>query len=281
MNVNMWQHPAVQANLDLLRTRGVRVIDPGTGDLACGMIGAGRMAEPEAIADVVFQSMGRRNDLAGETVLVTAGGTREALDPVRYIGNRSSGKMGYALAEAARARGAAVILVSAPTALTPPAACEYVPVTSAAQMGAAVLKHLPKATVVVGAAAVADFRPASVQAEKIRREGKLVLSLEPTEDILRAAAESEARRPGTLIIAFAAETTLDVTRAREKMLAKNADAILLNDISGAETGFDADCNAGTFITADSALELPSMPKREIADHILDQLLTLRARHLVR
>ena len=121
MNVNMWQHPAVQANVDILRQRGVRVIDPGTGDLACGMIGAGRMAEPEAIADVVFQSMGRRNDLAGETVLVTAGGTREALDPVRYIGNRSSGKMGYALADAAQSRGAKVILVSGPTALYPPA----------------------------------------------------------------------------------------------------------------------------------------------------------------
>ena len=134
MNVNMWQHPAVQANLDILRQRGVRVVEPGTGDLACGMVGAGRMAEPEAIADVVFQSMGRRNDLAGETVLVTAGGTREALDPVRYIGNRSSGKMGYALADAAQSRGAKVILISGPSALHPPARCEVVPVTTAEEM---------------------------------------------------------------------------------------------------------------------------------------------------
>src|SRR5579864_7327802 len=134
MNVNMWQHPAVQANIDILRQRGVRVIDPGTGDLACGMIGAGRMAEPEAIADIVFQSMGRRNDLAGETILVTAGGTREALDPVRYIGNRSSGKMGYALAEAAQSRGAKVILVSGPSALHAPPRCELVKITTAAEM---------------------------------------------------------------------------------------------------------------------------------------------------
>jgi phosphopantothenoylcysteine decarboxylase/phosphopantothenate--cysteine ligase len=223
--------------------------------------------------------LGESQDLLGETILITAGGTREAIDPVRFIGNRSSGKMGYALAEAARQRGANVILVSAPTALTPPAACEYVPVTSAAEMGAAVLQQLAEATVLIGAAAVADFRAAIVPAEKIRREDKLVLSLEPTEDILRAAAR--ARRSGTLIIAFAAETTADVARAREKMLAKQADAIVLNDVSGTETGFDSDLNAGTFITADSVLELPPMPKREMADRILDQLLTLHARHLVR
>ena len=145
MNVNMWQHPAVQANLDILRQRGVRVIEPGTGDLACGMVGAGRMAEPEAIADVVFHSMGRRNDLAGETVLVTAGGTREALDPVRYIGNRSSGKMGYALADAAQSRGAKVILISGPSALHPPARCEMVLVTTAAEMRKAVLERMVEA----------------------------------------------------------------------------------------------------------------------------------------
>jgi phosphopantothenoylcysteine decarboxylase/phosphopantothenate--cysteine ligase len=187
--------------------------------------------------------------------------------------------MGYALAEAAQRRGAQVILISAPTALPPPPGCTVVPVVSAAQMHAAVLEHLPNATVVIGAAAVADFRPASVSPEKIRREGKLVLELEPTEDILRAVATP--RRPGTLVIAFAAETTPDLARARQKMLAKGADAILLNDISGSHTGFDSEQNAGWFLTADSAVELPPMPKREMAHRILDQLLSLRARHLVR
>jgi len=282
MNVNMWNHPATQANLSILRDRGVTIVEPGSGYLACGMVGSGRLADIEAIADAVMKALSaptREQDLLGETILITAGGTREAIDPVRFIGNRSSGKMGYALAEAARQRGASVILVAAPTALTPPPACEYVAVTSAAEMRAAALERLPQATVVIGAAAVADFRPASLSTEKIRREGKLVLELEPTEDILREVAAT--RRPGTLVIAFAAETTPDVTRAREKMLAKQADAILLNDISGVQTGFDSDHNAGWFLTADSALELPPMPKPEMAGRILDQVLSLRARHLVR
>ena len=282
MNVNMWNHPATQANLQILRERGVSIVEPGSGYLACGMTGSGRLADIEAIADAVMKAVsapGRDQDLLGETILITAGGTREAIDPVRFIGNRSSGRMGYALAEAARQRGASVILVSAPTALAAPEGCTFVPVTSAAEMSAAVAQNLSSATVVIGAAAVADFRAAAVSSEKLRREGKLILELEPTEDILRTAAS--ARRPGTLIIAFAAETTADVTRAREKMAAKQADAILLNDISGAETGFDSDRNAGAFITSDSVLELPSMPKWEMADRILDQLLTLRARLLIR
>ena len=282
MNINMWNHAATQANLQVLRDRGVTIVEPGSGYLACGMIGSGRLADVEAIAEAVMTAASmptREQDLLGESILITAGGTREAIDPVRFLGNRSSGKMGHALAEAARSRGANVILVSAPTALTPPPGCEYVRVTSAADMHTAVLQHLPQATVVIGAAAVADFRPASVTTEKIRREGRLVLELEATEDILREAAQ--ARRSGTLIIAFAAETTADAPRAREKMIAKRADAILLNDISGASTGFDSDQNAGMFITADTTLELPAMPKREMAHRILDQLLTLRARHLVR
>ncbi len=162
MNVNMWNHPATQANVDVLRERGVRVIEPGTGDLACGMVGAGRMAEPDAIADVVLRSLGRRNDLAGEVVLVTAGGTREALDPVRFLGNRSSGKMGYALADAAQSRGARVILVSGPTALHPPAHCELVRVTTAEEMRNAVLDRMKDATLIIKAAAVADYRPVHV-----------------------------------------------------------------------------------------------------------------------
>ena len=162
MNVNMWNHPATQANLEILRQRGVRVVEPGTGELACGMVGEGRMAEPEAIADAVLSALGRRHDLAGEVVLVTAGGTREALDPVRFIGNRSSGKMGYALAEAARSRGAKVILISGPSSLHAPAHCELVKVTTAEEMRNAVLARMSEATLVIKAAAVADYRPVDV-----------------------------------------------------------------------------------------------------------------------
>ncbi len=204
MNVNMWNHPATQANLETLRQRGVRVVEPGTGDLACGMVGAGRMAEPDAIADAVLRALGRRHDLAGEIVLVTAGGTREALDPVRFLGNRSSGKMGYALAEAAQSRGAKVILVSGPTALHPPAHCEVVKVVTAGEMREAVLKRMAEATMVVKAAAVADYRPVAVSEQKLKRTGPMTLELAPTEDIL--AEVVRRRRPGQLIMGFAAET---------------------------------------------------------------------------
>jgi phosphopantothenoylcysteine decarboxylase/phosphopantothenate--cysteine ligase len=162
MNVNMWDHPATQANLEILRSRGVRVVEPGTGELACGMVGAGRMAEPDSIADAVLGALGRRHDLAGEVVLVTAGGTREALDPVRFLGNRSSGKMGYALAEAAQSRGAKVILVSGPSVLYPPAHCDVVKVTTADEMRQAVLSRMAEATLIIKAAAVADYRPVNV-----------------------------------------------------------------------------------------------------------------------
>ena len=273
MNVNMWQHPAVQANLDILRQRGVRVIEPGTGDLACGMVGAGRMAEPEAIADVVFHSMGRRNDMAGETVLVTAGGTREALDPVRYIGNRSSGKMGYALADAAQSRGAKVILVSGPSALHPPARCEVVRVTTAAEMRKAVLELMVEATMIIKAAAVADYRPVSVSEQKLKRSGPMVLELAPTEDIL--AEVTKNRRPGQLIIGFAAETQNTMENGRAKLLRKGADAIVVNDVSGEGVGIDSERNAATFLTPSTSIELPEMTKRKLADRILDEISALR------
>jgi len=273
MNVNMWQHPAVQANLETLRQRGVRVIDPGTGDLACGMIGAGRMAEPEAIADFVFNSLGRRNDLAGETVLITAGGTREALDPVRYIGNRSSGKMGYALADAAQSRGARVILVSGPTALHPPARCEVVRITTAEEMRKIVLGRMAEATMVVKAAAVADYRPATVSEQKLKRTGPMTLELAPTEDIL--AELTRQRRPGQLIVGFAAETHDMIENGRAKLLRKGADAIVVNDVSAEGLGIDADNNAATFLTPSTSIDLPEMPKRKLADRILDEIVALR------
>jgi phosphopantothenoylcysteine decarboxylase/phosphopantothenate--cysteine ligase len=273
MNVNMWEHPATQANLEILRQRGVRVIPPGTGDLACGMVGAGRMAEPAAIADAVLAALGRRHDLAGEVLLVTAGGTREALDPVRFLGNRSSGKMGYALAEAAQSRGAKVILISGPTALHPPAHSELIRITTADEMRQAVLERMNEATLVIKAAAVADYRPVSVSEQKLKRSGPLTLELAPTEDIL--AEVVRRRRPGQLIVGFAAETENRMENGRAKLLRKGADAIVINDVAAEGVGFDSDSNAATFLTLSTAIELPEMSKRSLADRILDEILTLR------
>jgi phosphopantothenoylcysteine decarboxylase/phosphopantothenate--cysteine ligase len=273
MNVNMWEHPATQANLEILRQRGVRVIEPGTGDLACGMVGAGRMAEPEAIAEAVLNALGRSHDLAGEVVLVTAGGTREAVDPVRFLGNRSSGKMGYALAEAAHSRGARVILISGPVALHPPAHCELIKVTTADEMRAAVLGRMNEVTLVIKAAAVADYRPINVSEQKLKRSGPLTLELAPTEDIL--AEVVRRRRAGQLIVGFAAETQNPVENGRAKLLRKGVDAIVVNDVAKDGVGIDADMNAATFLTETTSIELPEMHKRKLADRILDEILTLR------
>jgi len=273
MNVCMWNHAATQANLEILRDRGVRVVEPGTGEMACGMVGAGRMAQPEVIAAAVAGALHRRHDLAGEVVLVTAGGTREAIDPVRFLGNRSSGKMGYALADAAESRGAKVILVSGPTALHPPARCEFVKVTTAEEMRNSVLARMKDATLVIKAAAVADYRPLIVAEQKLKRAGPMTLELTPTEDIL--AEVVRRRRPGQLIIGFAAETQDQVENGRAKLLRKGADAIVVNDVSGEQMGIDADTNAATFLTASTSIELHQMPKRELADRILDEILTLR------
>jgi phosphopantothenoylcysteine decarboxylase/phosphopantothenate--cysteine ligase len=273
MNVNMWNHPATKANLEILRQRGVGIVEPGTGDLACGMVGAGRMAEPETIAEAVLKTLGRRHDLRGEVVLVTAGGTREALDPVRFIGNRSSGKMGYALAEAARSRGAKVILISGPSALHAPPHCELVKITTADEMRNAVLERMNEATLVIKSAAVADYRPVEVSAQKLKRAGPLTLELAPTQDILSEVVRR--RRPGQLIVGFAAETENRMENGRAKLLAKGADAIVINDVASEGVGIDADTNAATFLTRTASVELPEMPKRQLADRILDEILTLR------
>jgi len=279
MNVNMWQHPATQANLETLANRNVRIVAPECGYLACGMTGAGRLAANELIVDAVLSVLHHRNDLAGETVLVTAGGTREALDPVRFLGNRSSGKMGYAMAEAAQRRGARVILVTAPTALRAPAQCEVIPVTTTEQMRQAVMSRLDQATIVVKSAAVADYRPHAQADQKLRRSGPLTLELEPTGDILREVVEQ--RRPGMLVIGFAAETDDALAHGREKLFRKGADAIVLNDVSREGVGFDSDRNAVTFLTRDRAIEMPEMTKRELADHLLDEIVALRRpSHLV-
>ena len=278
MNVNMWNHPVTQENLEILRQRGVRIVEPGTGELACGMVGAGRMAEPETIAEAVLGTLGRRNDLAGEAVLVTAGGTREALDPVRFIGNRSSGKMGYALAEAASSRGAKVILVSGPSSLRAPAHCELIEVTTADEMRKAVLERMPEVTIVIKAAAVADYRPVTVSAQKLKRTGPLTLELAPTEDILAEAVRR--RQPGQLIVGFAAETENWMENGRAKLLKKGADAIVVNNVAGEDVGIDSDTNAATFLTPATAVELPKMHKRQLADCILDEILTLRCQRPV-
>jgi phosphopantothenoylcysteine decarboxylase/phosphopantothenate--cysteine ligase len=231
------------------------------------------MAEPEFIANAVLNALGRSHDLAGETVLITAGGTREALDPVRFLGNRSSGKMGYALAEAAQSRGAKVILVSGPTALYPPAHCEVVKITTAEEMRAAVLEKMAAATLVIKSAAVADYRPSEVAGQKMKRNGPVTLELIPTEDILAEAVRN--RRPGQLIVGFAAETENGVENGRAKLLRKGVDAIVINDVSREGIGFDSDANAATFLTQTKAIDLPEMPKRKLADRILDEVVALR------
>jgi phosphopantothenoylcysteine decarboxylase/phosphopantothenate--cysteine ligase len=273
MNVNMWEHAATRDNLSVLENRGVRIVKPGDGYLACGIVGSGRLAETQTIVQAVLEQLNYRHDLAGETVLVTAGGTREAIDPVRYLGNRSSGKMGYALAEAAARRGARVILVSGKTSLRPPVNCEAIQITTSDQMRHAVLERLAEATIVIKAAAVSDFRPVVTAGQKIKRSGPIAIELEPTADILREVAER--KRPGTLVIGFAAETENAFRHAREKLARKGADAIVLNDVSRPEIGFDSDRNAVTFLTHKTAIELPEMSKRELADRILGEVVALR------
>ena len=238
MNVNMWEHPATRANMATLENRGVRIVTPGNGYLACGMVGAGRLANTQSIVQAVLEQLNYRHDLTGETVLVTAGGTREAIDPVRFLGNRSSGKMGYAIAEAAARRGAKVILVTGKTSLRPPVNCEVLQITTSEQMRHAVLERLPEATMVIKAAAVSDFRPIITADQKIKRSGPITIELEPTADILREVAER--KRPGTLVVGFAAETENAFQHAREKLARKGADAIVLNDVSRPEIGFDSD-----------------------------------------
>jgi phosphopantothenoylcysteine decarboxylase/phosphopantothenate--cysteine ligase len=273
MNVNMWNHPATRANVAALEERGHRIVAPESGYLACGMTGDGRVADTETIVRAVLDRLNSARDLAGETVLITAGGTREPIDPVRFLGNRSSGRMGYALAAVAERRGARVILVSAAT-LTPPPGCEVIRVETAHDMQTAVLDRLPEATIVIKAAAVADFRVRHSAPTKLHRDGPLTLELEPTEDIARSVVEQ--RRPGTLVIAFAAEMGLDIARAREKLRRKGADAIVLNDISRSGLGFDSQRNAAVFLTEETAVHLDESSKADIAAQIFDHALALRS-----
>jgi phosphopantothenoylcysteine decarboxylase / phosphopantothenate---cysteine ligase len=272
MNVNMWNHAATQANLDVLRKRGVRIVEPGEGYLACGMTGAGRLAENETIVAAVMEALGASQDLAGETVLVTAGPTREKIDPVRYLTNRSSGRMGYAIAEAALRRGARVLLVSGPTALAAPGAAELTLVETAEEMMAAVARLLPGSTVVIKTAAVADFRPKARSEQKIKRKGEMTLELEPTADIL---AEVARRKTSQIVVGFAAETENVLENARKKLASKSLDAIVVNDVSREGVGFDSERNAVTIISQNEVVEVPETSKWEVAHRVLDQVVKLR------
>jgi len=272
MNVNMWNHPATQENVQTLRKRGVRIVDPGAGYLACGMTGVGRLAENDAIVSAVMEVLGAAQDLAGETVLITAGPTREKIDPVRYITNRSSGRMGYALAQAALRRGARVLLVSGPVALMAPEAAEVARVETAEEMQQALLKLLPQATMVIKAAAVSDWRPKTVALQKIKRKGPMSLDLEPTDDILAGLTR---HKQGQIIVGFAAETENVLENARQKLAAKSLDAIVVNDVSREGIGFDSDRNAVTIIMHDEVVEVPENTKLEVAQRVLDQIVRLR------
>jgi phosphopantothenoylcysteine decarboxylase / phosphopantothenate---cysteine ligase len=274
MNVNMWNHPATQANLEILRKRGVKVVEPDSGYLACGMLGPGRLASNESIVAALLQSLGATQDLAEETVLITAGPTREKIDPVRYITNRSSGRMGYALAEAALRRGARVLLIAGPTAIMPPDAAELIRVETAEQMRDAVLNLLSQATIVIKTAAVSDYRPKSAARQKLKRTGPISLELEPTTDIL---AELAARKTTQLIVGFAAETESVLENARKKLVKKALDAIVVNDVSRDGIGFDSDRNAVTILTKDEVVEVPETTKWEVAQRVLDQVVKLRQR----
>lgn len=274
MNTNMWSHPATVENLALLRKRGVRIVEPDEGDLACGMVGPGRLAEPERIADAVEAALGGapRQELSAHTVLITAGPTREPIDPVRYLSNRSSGRMGFALAAEARARGARVILISGPVSLTPPEGCEIERVETAAEMREAVLRRLPETTAVIMAAAVADFRPAHWSREKIKKSSAQS-SLELTEnpDILRELGE---RKNGRLLVGFAAETGELLPEAERKLKEKNCDFLIANPVgeAGQGAGIDSDENQGLLLTASGErIELPRSSKREMAARILDRI----------
>jgi phosphopantothenoylcysteine decarboxylase/phosphopantothenate--cysteine ligase len=254
----------------------VHVVEPDSGYLACGMIGAGRLAEPEQVVLSTLEILGISQDLAGETVLITAGPTQEPIDPVRYLGNRSSGKMGYALAEAASRRGAKVILVSGPTALTPPSAAETIFVGTTQQMRTAVLDRWEHANIILMAAAVADYHVKSFTEEKIKRAGPMVLQLEPNPDILAdlGSLRHAAGKAAPMLIGFAAETENLMENARAKLARKQVDAMVLNDVSCPEIGFNSDRNAVTIVTAAEAIAIPEASKLEIAQKILDAVLRM-------
>jgi phosphopantothenoylcysteine decarboxylase/phosphopantothenate--cysteine ligase len=286
MNTNMFEHPAVASNLQVLVARGVHVVEPGAGYLACGWIGKGRLAEPDDVVAVVERVLQQRRQegapgvgsLAGRRVLVTAGPTYEDIDPVRFVGNRSSGRMGYAVAAEALRRGAAVTLITGPTHLTPPHGAEVVAVRSAAQMHAAVMERVGSGDAVIMAAAVADYTPAEPSAEKVKKaDGPATITLNRTKDILGELGGLPSRKQGRpVLVGFAAETRNVVEYAKNKLRQKRADLIVANDVSREDSGFDTDTNAVTLVTGGGAEELPLQPKSAVAAQILDRVERLLA-----
>jgi phosphopantothenoylcysteine decarboxylase/phosphopantothenate--cysteine ligase len=283
MNAEMWLHAATQDNVVRLKARGVEFIDPSDGYLACRTVGPGRLAEPIDIVQRAWEVARSRtvggprslaHDLAGEHVLITAGPTYEAIDPVRGLTNRSSGRMGYALADAAVARGARVTLISGPVALRPPQSADRISVRSAAEMYSAVMDKLDTASIIIMSAAVADFRPVRASAQKIKKDlaGGLTLDLEPTEDILAAVGR---RKGGRIVVGFAAETENVVENARKKLLDKCADLIVSNDVSREDSGFDVGTNRVALVSRAGVAELPVLSKREVADRILDAAMRIK------
>ncbi len=273
MNTNMWNHAATQANLKILRERGHLIVDPDDGYLACGMVGPGRLAEPDAIADAVAGVTAQKRDLEGETVLITAGPTQEPLDAVRYLTNRSSGKMGYAIAEEAAARGAKVILVSGPVSIPAP----HVPieqVQTAAEMFDAVMKHLDESTIIIKAAAVADYHRANAPQHKVKKTAaRMSIELDPTVDIL---AELGRKKGDRLLIGFAAETENLIGEARRKLESKNCDMVVANLVSQSGIGFDSDENEVVLVTRTAdPITVRRAPKRAVAARILDETMKLR------
>lgn len=276
MNTAMLENAATQQNMRTLSERGMRFIAPGTGMLACGTSGAGRMSEPSQIVDEIVRTLRPREDFAGLSVVVTAGPTAEPLDPVRYITNRSSGKMGYAIAEAAHARGAHVTLISGPTAIQPPKGVDFVRIGTTQELYDAVLGHA-NADVVIQAAAPADYRAREISPTKIKRTGdSLMIELVPNPDI--AAALGARKHPGQTLVGFAAETNNVIENAQGKLKRKSLDLIVANDVTRAGAGFDVDTNIVTLIDSEGMKELPMMTKREVADGILDRVAELRARN---
>jgi phosphopantothenoylcysteine decarboxylase/phosphopantothenate--cysteine ligase len=274
MNTNMWNHPATVANMATLRARGHRIVGPDAGELACGTVGPGRLAELDQIVAAVNAAALNRDDLSGEVVLISAGPTQEPLDPVRYITNRSSGKMGYALAEAAVARGARVILVSGPVHIPVPPGVEVVDVRSAHEMRDAIVGRMDEASIIIKSAAVADYHVANVSPNKIKKTAtRLSLDLDPTPDIL---AEVGARKGDRLLIGFAAETNEMVAEARRKMQTKKADMVVGNFVNVAGTGFESDLNEVTLVmSTGETIPVARATKREIAHSIFDHALRLR------
>jgi phosphopantothenoylcysteine decarboxylase / phosphopantothenate---cysteine ligase len=278
MNSDMWRHPAVQANLQQLASLGVTVVEPEEGYLAEGIIGKGRLAALETIVERVFQIGALPQDFQGDTVLVTAGPTCEDIDPVRYLTNRSSGKMGYQLAQAAQRRGARTLLISGPTKLDPPSGVELIAVRSTEEMRVQVLKHLPETSIVIKAAAVSDFRPKAIVRQKIKKDGQsLVLELVRNPDILKEVGAKKERR---ILVGFAAETESVLQNGQKKLKEKSLDLLVANDVSQAGAGFDGDTNIVTILTRDGhQVKLDKQPKADIAHEILNQILAFRKRHV--